>query len=261
MARTKSRKEVEREAREETQARLAYIGTLASGLAHEIRTPLSSIVMNAELLAEDARSLPEDQRGEVIKRVERIRSEATNLRQALDEFLAFARPPRMQLVPTKLNDWLEELLEFIEPECTKHDISISREYQDGLYPVLIDQAQFGQVVMNLMANAREAIGEHGRITVSTSEGDRWIYLRIADDGGGVPSEATGKVFDVFFTTKDHGSGLGLGIARRIVRELGGTIRLENAPGRGATFVVRLPKGRFLEYTDDANPREPGRKGT
>jgi len=250
MAKTKSRKQIEREARDETQARMAYIGTLASGLAHEIRTPLSSIVVNAELLAEDAGSLPEEQREEVLKRTERIRTEASNLRDTLDEFLAFARPPKMQFVSTNLSDWLEGIIEFMEPECAKLDISIVRRFLDELYPVRIDQGQFGQVVMNLLSNARDSVGEHGTITITTEEDDRWVRLRVADDGGGVDPEVERKIFDVFFTTKKHGSGLGLGIARRIVREHGGGLWLENLPGRGAEFVVRLPKGKFLEYRDD-----------
>ena len=260
MAKTKSRKQIEREAREETSARLAYIGTLASGLAHEIRTPLSSIVMNAELLAEDARSMPDEQCAEVLKRAERIRTEAASLRETLDEFLAFARPPKMEFVPTKLNEWLEEVIEFAEPECAGHDIRIERDLSEGLFPVLIDQGQFGQVFMNLISNARDSIGEHGTITVSTWDDDRWVHLRITDDGGGLPPEVEGRIFDIFFTTKKQGSGLGLGIARRIVHEHGGTLTLENLPGRGASFVARLPKGRFLEYREGPDGRSAAGDG-
>ncbi len=254
MAKTRTRKQIERDASEEAQARLAYIGTLASGLAHEIRTPLSSIVMNAGLLAEDSGKLPQDLRDEVFRRAERIRTEADSLRETLDEFLAFARPPKMNPVSTKLGSWLEEMIDFVEPECIERDIRIERDFQEGLYPVLIDQGQFGQVVLNLITNARDAISEHGVITVSVAAEDRWVVLAISDDGGGVAPESEGRVFNVFYTTKESGSGLGLGIAQRIVREHGGTIGLENSPGRGAKFVVRLPRGRFLEYREE-DPEE------
>ncbi len=250
MAKTRTRKQIERDANEEAQARLAYIGTLASGLAHEIRTPLSSIVMNAGLLAEDAGKLPADMREEVSRRAERIRFEADALRETLDEFLAFARPPRMNPVSTKLGSWIEEMIEFVEPECIERDIRIERDFQEGLYPVLIDQGQFGQVVLNLITNARDAIAEHGVVSISVAEESQSVVLAISDDGGGIAPEAESRVFDVFFTTKEAGSGLGLGIAKRIVREHGGTIDLENSPGRGARFVIRLPKGKFLEYKDE-----------
>jgi signal transduction histidine kinase len=249
----KSRKELERDASRLRQERLAYVGTLASGLAHEIRTPLNAILMNIDLVAEDIDSVAEGKREEFATRVGRMKREATRLRKTLDSFLAFARPPKLERMPVKVNGYLAELIEFVEPEAGRHGIAIERDFQDKLYPVYVDQHQFAQVVMNLLTNAREAVGEQGVITVRTRETDDWVEIDVEDNGGGVAPDDEPRVFEVFYSTKEQGTGLGLGIARRIVEEHGGELVLENHPGRGARFVVRLPKVKILEFapTDGA----------
>ena len=250
---TKSRKELERDEAHMRQERLAYVGTLASGLAHEIRTPLNAILMNTELVAEGLGAVAEDKREEFSTRIERVKREATRLRKTLDSFLAFARPPKLERRPVKVNGYLAELIEFIEPEAARHGITIEHDFQDKLYPVFVDQHQLAQVVMNLLTNAREAVGEQGVITVRTRETDECVEIDVEDNGGGVDPENEDRVFEVFFSTKDQGTGLGLGIARRIVEEHGGELILENHPGRGARFIVRLPKVKVLEFAPDGGP--------
>lgn len=249
-AQLRSARRLRRSEAEEREARLAYLGTLAAGLAHEIRSPLEAMKTTAELLLEDIPGLPEETRRVFADRVERIRREAEGLKKTLDEFLAFARPPKTERFPTNLNAYLKEVLEFAQPEFERHDIRIVTDFQEDLYPVLLDQAQFTQVILNLLQNAREAIGEHGEVHILTREVGEAVEIRIEDNGGGIPGNIEDKVFEVFFTTKEHGTGLGLGIARRVVEEHEGTIRLENRPGAGTTFVVLLPKGKFLEYQSD-----------
>lgn len=112
----------------------------------------------------------------------------------------------------------------------------------------LDQHQFGRgVVINLLSNAMEQIKEHGTITLRTRETPEAVEAAVEDNGGGVPAENESRIFELFFSTKDHGTGLGLAIARRIVQEHGGELLLENHPGRGATFIVRLPKSKILEF--------------
>ena len=249
MSPAESRKAADRSAEARRQERLAYVGTLASGLAHEIRNPLNAIKLNVELLeaelAEGNSAAPE--REKLLKRLGRIRREADQLQSILSEFLAFARPPRMELMVTDLNRYLEDLIEFYEPECRRAGIAVRRDFARNPYPVRIDPAQFKNVILNLLVNAREAVGEQGEIAVSTREREHEVEIRVADNGGGVPPELAEKVFEVFFSTKEPGTGLGLAIARRIVEEHGGRLTLENHPGRGAEFVIRLPKGIFLEF--------------
>jgi signal transduction histidine kinase len=250
MSPTESRKAADRLAESRRQERLAYIGTLASGLAHEIRNPLNSIKLNVELIESELSAAEQCDPAALKKRLGRIHSEADQLAAILNEFLAFARPPKMELLVTDLNQYLEDLLEFFEPECRKAGIALKRDFARELYPVRIDPAQFKNVVLNLLINAREAVGEQGEITVSTRELDNEVQIRIADNGDGVKGGDEERVFEVFYSTKERGTGLGLAIARRIVEEHGGRLFLENRPGRGATFVIRLPKGIFLEFEQE-----------
>lgn len=229
------------------RGRLAYVGTLASGLAHEIRAPLHAIRLNVDLLQEDVGSLPDDKRGEFDRRIGLIVRETKALQDTLSEFLAFARPPRMQLIPTDLNGYVEEMVEFLEPQAKGLSIEIRRDLAENLYPVPLDRQQFGHVIINLLTNAVDAAGSNAVVTVSTRETDRSVELAVSDSGGGVPAGEEEKIFEEFYTTKERGTGLGLCIARRIAQEHGGDIVLENRPGEGATFVVRIPKEKILEF--------------
>jgi signal transduction histidine kinase len=247
-----SRKSAERNMAETRQQRLAYIGTLAAGLAHEIRNPLNAIKMNIELIEGDLAAAGAgggDSAG-MARRLERIKRETGQLQKILDEFLAFARPPRMDLVATDLRRYLEDLLDFFEPECRRSDIAVRRRFAAHSYPVRVDPAQFKNVITNLLRNAAEAIGQHGEISVSTEEFEHEVEVRITDNGGGLRPGTEEKIFDVFFSTKEQGTGLGLAIARRIVEEHGGRLVAENRPGLGASFVIRLPKGIFLEFAEE-----------
>ncbi|MBN1808777.1 MAG: hypothetical protein JW909_06880 [Planctomycetes bacterium] len=246
----KPARKVRRSPEEERQSRLAFLGTLAAGLAHEIRSPLEAIKLNAELLSEEVSCLDEKRRQTFSTRIERIRRESEQLKKTLDEFLAFARPPRMERFPTRLNDYLRELIEFIEPEFTAAGIAIVTDFQEDMYPLPLDQAQMGQALTNILTNSREAIGEHGEVRVSVRDTGETVEIRIQDNGGGIPVGDEQRIFEVFYTTKERGTGLGLGIARRVVEEHGGQLILENRPGAGATFIIRLPKGKYLEYVDE-----------
>ena len=247
---SRNKKQLEREARLEKATRLAYIGTLASGLAHEIRSPLSAMKLNLDLLREDLGSVEESRRGEFSSRLGLIAREVDGLQELLSEFLAFAKPPTMELLPTDMNRLLEDVVQFIAPSCERRQIRIERDFQNELYPIPLDQHQFGRgVILNLLTNAMEQIGEHGTITLRTRETHDGVEVSIEDNGGGISAANEARIFEIFFSTKEHGTGLGLSIARRIVQEHGGDLLLENHPNRGATFIARLPKSKILELKD------------
>jgi signal transduction histidine kinase len=249
---TKTKKQLEREATEERASRLAYVGTLASGLAHEIRSPLNAIKLNLDLLKEDLAAVQDDKREEFGKRLNLITREVDGLQELLSEFLAFARPPRLEMLPTDLNQLLTETQQFFEPACRKRQIQIVTDFQKELYPVPLDWNQFGRgVVNNLLTNAMEQIGEHGTIILRTRETNDAVEVVVEDNGGGVSKENESRVFELFFSTKEHGTGLGLAIARRIVQEHGGELLLENHPGHGASFIIHLPKSKILEFNQPA----------
>ncbi len=234
--------------------RLAYIGTLAGGLAHEVRNPLNSIMLNTDMLMDQTGELPGEKAEKFRKRLSRIHQETKNLQNIVSEFLTFARPPRVELTPTDINDFFYDTIEFLREECDKKNIQIHFHFQKEMYPVLVDQKQFGQVIFNLIQNAADAIGKDGHIDVFTRDLEQnELELRIEDSGPGVSSELRDKIFDVFFTTKDKGTGLGLGIASRIVSEHGGRIFLDapEEPNRNTAFVIRLPRRIFLSYEEDS----------
>lgn len=244
----KSKKQIEREAREERASRLAYVGTLASGLAHEIRSPLNAIKLNLDLLKEDLPAVSDIRRPDFSKRIDLITHEVDGLQELLTAFLTFARPPKLELLPTDLNQSLAELQEFITPACRERHIQVRTVFQKELYPVALDQHQFSRgVIMNLLTNAMEQIGEHGTIIMKTSETPEFVEVSVEDNGGGVPQELESRIFELFFSTKNHGTGLGLAIARRIVQEHGGELILDNRLGKGATFIARLPKSKILDF--------------
>lgn len=244
----RAKKKLLREAPDERASRLAYVGTLASGLAHEIRSPLSSIKLNLDLLREKLSGLDDARRSEFESRLGLIAREVNGLQELLTEFLAFARPPKMQMLATDVNDLVSQVIELVEPGCRDQHIEIVRDFQKDLYPVALDQHQFGRgVLLNLIGNAREQLKQHGTITLRTREDRENVEIMVEDNGGGVPMQYEERIFDLFFSTKEHGTGLGLAIARRICQEHGGDLLLENHPGHGACFVACLPKSKILEY--------------
>jgi len=244
----KTKKQIEREAREERASRLAYVGTLASGLAHEIRSPLNAMRLNLDLLKEDIEVVDAARREEFSKRLGMITREVDGLQKLLNEFLMFARPPRMEMLATDVNQLLRDMQQSIAAACEQRHIQLKADFQNELYPVALDQNQFARgVIGNLLTNAMEQIGEQGQIVMHTRETQDFVEVSIEDNGGGVPRDLESRVFELFFSTKDHGTGLGLAIARRIVHEHGGELTLDNHPGKGATFIIRLPKSKILEF--------------
>lgn len=250
-----------RDAEKEEQARkerLAYVGVLAAGLVHEIKTPLHAIQLNAQMLVEDVDKLPTELRGRFERRCNRVHSEVQALSRMLDSFLNFVRPPRFDPTPTDLNHFLREIIEFIQPEMEAADIEIESNLADDMYPVVLDKNQFTQVILNLMRNARESIEAArekaddpfaGRIVIATAEDEEYICLVIQDNGLGIDPENEERIFEVFYTTKPKGTGLGLGIVKRIVEDHRGHIRLDPIPPPGARFIITLPRGRFLEFKE------------
>jgi signal transduction histidine kinase len=230
--------------------RLAYVGTLAAGLVHEVRTPLNAIQLNAQLLQEDATKLPADVQDRFTRRMSRITTQIQDVVKTLDGFLAFARPPKMDSVPTDLNNFLRDLIEFTKPEFDNDNVKILYELAQDMYPVILDKGQFTHVMLNLFKNAREACGKNEEdpwVRVSTEEEKDFIIIDVDDNGTGILPEEEEKVFELFYSTKAKGTGLGLGIVRRIIEEHGGTIQAIDLPNAGARFRITLPRGRFLEF--------------
>jgi signal transduction histidine kinase len=220
--------------------RLAAVGRISAQITHEIRNPLNSIGLNAELLAEELGGHPAASR-EALQLVSAIGREVDRLNGVTEEYLRFARLPRATLAPHDLNDVLGGLLDFFGPELAAARVEVRRALAPGLPPVRADEGLLRAVFLNLLRNSREAMPGGGTITVRTTRaGADAIEAEVADTGGGIPPGDLTRIFDPFYSTKERGTGLGLAFAQQVVTEHGGTIRCDSIVGRGTAFTIRLP---------------------
>jgi signal transduction histidine kinase/putative methionine-R-sulfoxide reductase with GAF domain len=216
--------------------KLAALGQLAAGIAHEIRNPLTSINILIHSLTENLSS--GDSHREDLKVIE---EEINRINEILDRFLRFAKPAAPLLEKTDVASIFEETLQLIRPRIEKQRIVVRKEFQ-ALPIILMDREQIKQVALNLLLNAVQAMPEGGTLTLrgQNSEDGQWIRISIQDSGMGIPSEDMNKLFDPFFSTKEGGVGLGLSIAHRIIDQHHGKIEVESNPGEGTLFALWLP---------------------
>ena len=226
------------EARLIRSEKLAALGQLAAGIAHEIRNPLTSINILIHSLTENFPS--GDSHREDLKVIE---EEINRINEILDRFLRFAKPAPPLLERTDVASIFEETLQLIRPRIEKQLIIILKEFQ-ALPIILMDREQMKQVALNLLLNAVQAMPKGGTLTLRgrNSEDGQWIRISIQDSGMGIPGEDMNKLFDPFFTTKEGGVGLGLSITHRIIDQHHGKIEVESTPGEGTLFTVWLPIG-------------------
>jgi two-component system nitrogen regulation sensor histidine kinase GlnL len=225
--------------------RLAAMGTVALGLAHEIRNPLGGIKGAAQLLRAGLRDPAQVQATDIIIR------EVDRLDGLVEQLRGLSTPPKLQIAPQNIHRILNDVLSLQRQTAEFGDITLRTEFDPSLPAVLGDRAQLTQVFLNLVKNAVDALGGHGQLIVSTrietryhvrrrSRRNQFLSVTIADDGPGVPEHAQSHLFSPFFTTKPRGTGLGLAVCHRIIAEHGGIIAHEPRPGGGARFRVTLP---------------------
>jgi two-component system NtrC family sensor kinase len=223
--------------------KLAAIGRLAGGVAHEINNPLGGILAFAQILLRE--NCPPEEQREYLREIEKS---AFRCKAIVEALLRFSRQsPRMKRAPLALNDVVRESLTLVSYKYAVRDVQIRCELGDSLPPVLGNANQLEQVLVNLLSNAFDAITSvpskpSGAIELRTSATDGWVELQVADSGTGISDGHLPKIFDPFFTTKEEGKGTGLGLAvtYAIIREHGGRIAARNRPEGGAVFTVALP---------------------
>ena len=242
--------------RQATQAtiedeRFNALTLLAAGVAHEIGNPLNSLTIHLQLMERKLRKFPPGERGDLDDSVRVAREEIRRLDFIVSQFLRAIRPGAMQTQPADVNAVLEESVSFLRAEIADRDILVELETGRNLPLLGLDRDQMKQAFYNVIRNSFQAMKSGGILHITTTLEPDFVAISFSDTGGGIAPENMGKVFDPYFTTKSSGSGLGLLIVRRIVREHGGEIELRNDTGRGLTVVIRLPHGdrraRMLGY--------------
>lgn len=223
--------------------KLASIGKLAAGVAHEINNPLTGILTNASLLLEDYHD------GETQKDdVQVIVNETIRCREIVKRLLDFARQTKPQKSLTNINNLIDNIVLLVRNQASFRNVNIERKLKDNIPEIMADKDQIQQVFINFILNASDAMPNGGEIKISSRviENGEYVEVRFSDTGLGISEENKHKIFDPFFTTKENGTGLGLSISYGIVEQHGGTINVESEIGKGTTFIVLLPVKQIAE---------------
>jgi signal transduction histidine kinase len=229
--------------------RMAYVGTLASGLAHEIRSPLNSLNLNMQMLEEEIAEQAPGTMPTGRRLLSITRSEIDRLERLATDFLAYAKPRPLELEETPAVRPLERLREVLAGEIEKRGAQVAVEDRSNAARVRIDPAQIDQLLMNLAQNALAAAEDAGRppvLTLTAYRRGSAVVLELMDNGIGILAGQESKIFDLFYSTRKGGTGLGLAIVQRIARAHGGTVTVKSAHGVGTAISVELPAVTVLE---------------
>jgi signal transduction histidine kinase len=216
--------------------RLAAISRLTGGAAHEIKNPLNSIALHVEVL----RARLGDQIPEVAHEIDVISSEITRLDRVVKTFLDFTRPVDLQLAAVEAVELVRDIANLVAPETAKRNIQVAVECDSGPVMLEADRDLIKQAVLNVVINAVESMKQGGRLGLGVKRAGADCVIQVSDQGGGIPAPVREKIFDLYFTTKERGSGIGLAMTFRVVQLHNGSIDFASEPGRGTTFWLRFP---------------------
>ena len=231
----------EDEARERDRTeRLAQLGTLFAGFAHEVRNPLSTIGLNLQLVKEDFAEAESTRDRRTHKRLTVVQQEVKRLQEILEEFLGFVRAPTPKRRLVELNPLLRGLVDFTGPEAEGKGIGLRFYPGAEVGTVSVDPDLLKAAIVNQLRNAQEACSDGDEIMVSSKVRGDAVLIQVTDTGPGMPEDVRERAFTPYFSTKKSGTGLGLAMVRRTVEEHGGSLEMSSEPGRGTQFTIRLP---------------------
>jgi signal transduction histidine kinase len=245
--------------------KLVALGRLTAGVAHEVKNPLNAMMIHLELLrtkirqgaareaaavgaggvgAVDAPPMAAVEAAGALEHVRVIESEIRRLDEVVQGFLKFSRPEDLKLQPVRLGTIIDDVLPVVEPEAAANGVRVEVDVPASLPAVNGDAAMLRQAFLNLAINACQAMPHGGTLRLSAAAVSRdQVEVRVEDTGVGIPAEHLGNIFDLYFTTKDHGTGIGLSMVYRIIQLHDGEVDVQSTPGSGTTFRVRLPRAQ------------------
>jgi signal transduction histidine kinase len=223
-----------------TTEKLAAVGTMTAGLSLEFRNPLIAAALQLSVLERRVRKLPDTQQGPLLEPLGLARDEIRRLDHILEDFLQFARPREFHPEPVEVEPLLRRVVDLLGSQAETRQVRLGLEGPVPTSRVPGEEERLRQVLINLALNALEATSPGGQVRLAAGEDSRGVWLRVEDTGPGIPVEIRNRILEPFFTTKAQGSGLGLSIVHAIVAQHGGTLEVGDAPGGGASFLLRLP---------------------
>ena len=244
-----------KEARLRRAESLAALTTLTAGVAHEIKNPLGSIGIHLELMKKEMSRKQKIETRKVMENLLIIKEEVDRLNRIVVDFLFTVRPMNAELSYGELNRVVRELLDFMKFELSEAGISVDTDLAKAGPQILMDERYMKQAVLNILKNAISAMPDGGTLRVQTVQKGNELLLKISDTGVGIPDEHMDKIFEPYFTTKDFGSGLGLTLVYKIVKEHMGDIEINSKVGEGTSFTLSFPvpqkEKRLIGYSEEA----------
>jgi signal transduction histidine kinase len=231
---------------------LEELGKLTGGLAHEIKNPLSSIKVNLKLISEDLEGSGTAEFGKVgqekgdrrftraLRKIAVIQKETERLEQILEGFLRYIARTELQPVRTDINQLISDMVDFYSAQAHSHSITIRQGLRNKPLICKIDADMLKQVILNLFINAQQAMSGGGELLIRTERRNKDAVIQISDTGSGIAPDRLPSIFDAYYSSRPHGSGLGLPTAKKIVEAHNGTITVDSEPGKGTSFTIKLP---------------------
>lgn len=216
------------------------LDTLAAGLVHEIKNPLNTLSVNLQLLKEDLKEYNLEKDLKISRRVQVLQKEIGRLENILTDFLRFAKKHELNLEKCDINEVIDSVLDFIAPEIIQKSIRILKSFDAKLPNCYLDRNTIKQALLNIILNAQQAMPKGGELIVRTNKDGEYILIDITDTGIGISQDKMEKIFQVYYSTKETGTGLGLPTTKKIIEDHKGTINVHSEHGKGSSFLIKLP---------------------